>query len=219
MKKIQILTLLLCFSLASFAQITETTRSMSLGNNNSCSILLKKTDKKEVEKAWGKYIKDFKGKTKFNKKKDETFTDNAEIKEMSSNTVDVYATFVDQGDDTEMFVWFDLGGAFLSSSTHPERYPFAEKIINDFAMTVSTAMIEDELKENEKMLKKMEGDLKDAEKDQKNHEDDISKYEKKIEEAKAGIEKSIEDQKNHAVEIEKQKAKVEEIKKKLKDLK
>ena len=219
MKRFQILTLLLTFSVLSFAQISETTRSMSLGNNNGCSLLLKKTDKKEVVKSWGKFMKDFKGKTKYDKKKDETITDDAEIKEMSSNTVDVYATFVDQGDDTEMFVWFDLGGAFLSSSTHPERYPFAEKMINDFAMTVSTAMIEEELKENEKMLKNMEGDLKDAKKDQKNHEDDIAKFEKKIEEAKEGIKKSIENQKNHTTEIETQKVKVEEIKKRLKDMK
>ena len=53
---------------------------------------------------------------------------------MSRNTVDVYALIEGRGPDAELVVWFDLGGAFLSSEMHPTRFPYADKILSDMVL-------------------------------------------------------------------------------------
>jgi len=168
MKKILTIMVLFAFAISTYAQVSETSRSMSQGKNNALTISLKKTDKKEIEKKLEKFLKkNYDGKTKRNKKSGEIFSDNSKIEKMSSNAVDIYAVVDDAGDDTQLTVWFDLGGAYLSSAMHTDRFPAGEKLLNDFALTVSKANIEDELKSQKKSLGKLEGNLKDLEKDEK----------------------------------------------------
>lgn len=206
------------FVAMTFAQVKEGAASMSKGSNNAFSLELRNTQEKEVQKEWEKFLKGYKGKVKFDKKKGETFADDSEIEEMSSNTVDVYSTLRQNGENTVLTVWFDLGGAFLNSSMHGEKVPVAKKMLNEFALSVSRASVEEDLKEQEKVLKDMEKDLKKLEKDKENLENDIKKYEEKIAQAKEDIKQNLEDQKNKAVEIKEQEVKVKEIEQVLKKL-
>lgn len=213
--------LLLVFVLVcgtTFAQVNEGLRTMPKGKNNAVSIMLKKTNKKEVEKAWNKYIGDYKGKTKLNKKTNITFTDNAEIKEMSDNTVDVYAQVVEQGADTELVVWYNLGGAYVSSSEHAQAYGKANAMLIEFAGQVSTAAIEELLAEEEDKLKKLEKDQEDLKKDKKGYENEIQKCEEKIAEAKKDISENESAQSAKEEEIGKQQKVVDDIKARLKKM-
>ncbi len=221
MKKFTILALFMAFGIASvFAQVKEGSASMSKGSNNAFAIELRQTEAKEVTEAWTKYIKEYKGKTKFDKKSKEVFSDNAEIRDMSSNTVDVYGSVQQRGENTVLTVWFDLGGAFLSSSMHGgEKAAVAEKLLNKFAGTVSTAALEDEIKAQEKVVKNLEGDLKGLQKDKEGHEKEIEKCEQKIKEAKESIVTNLEDQKNKQVEIETEKKVLDSLLEKLKKIK
>ncbi len=219
MKKITLFLFLLVFgATAMTAQIKEGSASMSQGSNNAFTIELRKTEAKEVEKAWIKYLKDFDGKVKKAKKSPEVFADNSEIKAMSSNTVDIYSTAKQSGENTTLTVWFDLGGAYLNSSMHGDKVAVAEKILNEFALSVSRASIEEDLKEQEKILKKLNGDMKDLKKDKEDYEDEIAKCEKKIAEAKEGIKENAGAQETKTKEIEAQAEVVEKIKKLLKKL-
>lgn len=204
----------------SFAQIQvdvmEGAVSMSQGDNYSQTIVLEKSNRKDVEKAWEDFIDKYKGKTKKNRKTGEVFSDNAKLEAISSNTVDVYAKAQEAGDDTKLTVWFDLGGAYLSSTTHQDRYPAAEALLNDFANKVAKSHVEDILGVQEKTLKKKNGDLKDLRKGKENLESDIKKYEQKIEEAKQDIVQNEKDQVAKEAEIESQKAMIEETKNALK---
>ncbi|MFK8101089.1 MAG: hypothetical protein AB8G15_01140 [Saprospiraceae bacterium] len=218
MKKFVLLLSFIFVASLTFAQVSEAKQSMSQGNYNGFAIDLRKTVKKDVEKAWKKYIKKYDGKTKKNKKTNETFSDNAEIEGMSTNTVDVYASVRENGEDTKLVVWFDLGGAYLSSETHPKAAAMADKMLNDFAMSVSKASIEEELEVQEKLYKKIDGDLKDLVKDKSGLESDIKKYEKKIAEAKSKIEENLKAQAAKKEELETKGETVERVKKKLNDL-
>jgi len=210
---------LLAFAYSSYAQVTETSRSMSQGKNNALTVLLKQTNKKEIEKRLEKFLKkNYDGKTKRNKKSGEIFSDNSKIEKMSSNAVDIYAVVDKQGDDTQLTVWFDLGGAYLSSDMHVDRYPAGEKILSDFALTVEKANVEEELKSQKKSLGKLEGNLKDLEKDEKKLHKNIKEWEEKIAKAKNEIEEKQTAQKNKAKEIETQKQVVKEVETKLKKL-
>ncbi len=202
MKKATLLLLAIMFSSAAiFAQIKEGNASMSHGSQNAFSLELRQTLQKDVQKAWEKYIKDYKGKVKFDKKKGETFADDCEIKDMSTNTVDVYSSLRQSGDNTILTVWFDLGGAYLNSQMHGDKISIAKKLLNEFALSVSRASVEEDLKEQEKILKDLEKDLKKQKKDKENLEDDIKKYEQKILEAKQAIKENLELQKDTEVKI------------------
>lgn len=220
MKKVTLFLAFMIFSIAAtFAQVEEGAASMSKGSENAFSLELRSTNQKDVEKAWEKYIKGFKGKVKKDKKSGEIFSDDSRINDMSTNTVDIYATVAPSGENTTLTVWFDLGGAFLNSSMHSDKVSIAKKMLNDFSMSVSTAQVEEQLKEQEKVLKGMEKDQKGLEKDKSNLENDIKKFEQKIAEAKEAITKNLEEQKNKKVEIESQKKVVSEIKTTLKKMK
>ena len=126
------------WAFAQTAVVKEGNNSMSLGSYNSLSVDLPGTETKEVEKAWDKFLDDYKGKTKKDKKTGEIFTDNAVIKPWGNNTVDIYAKVTPSSSGkgalgNKLDVWFDLGGAYLGSSSHQDKYKYAEKMLQDFA--------------------------------------------------------------------------------------
>ena len=133
-------------------------------------------------------VKQFGGKTKKISKTGEIFTDNADIPAMSRNTVDIYALIEERGPDAELVVWFDLGGAFLSSNMHTTRYPYAEKLLGDMSLKVSEAAMEEALAKQEAQLNSLAEKLKELRSQKGEITNEIMKYVDKITEAKNKIE-------------------------------
>ena len=86
-KLIFTLVIALLGSVISFAQVEEAGKPMTAGVENSLNIRLLNANEKDVEKLWKAHIKSYKGKTKKDRKSGETFTDNALVPEISSNTI------------------------------------------------------------------------------------------------------------------------------------
>lgn len=188
---------------------------MSQGINNALSIDLLNTDAKTVEKLWKKFMKGYKSKTKKVKRKDEWFSDDAEIASVGGiDPVDVYAIFAESGDDIILTVWFNLGTeGYVSSNQHPEQYQGAQQLLNRFALDVSRQSANNALKLEENNLKKMESDMKRLKKSNKRYHNDIEQAEKKIEKAKANIETNELEQEELEAQIKAQKEKVQVAKK------
>jgi len=216
MKKLIFLTICTFSFQMLFGQIAESPRSMSQGSNNGFNTLLKKSEKKEAVKLWEKFMKDYKGKTKSVKKSDELMTDNATIEQISTNTVDVYALFIETGEDVELNVWYDLGGTYLTSHTHPEAYNYVIKMLEDFVDVADQAVVQRHLETEEDNLKKMEKDLSGLEKDKTNLEAEIEKYKQKIIEAEQAIEQNVQEQQLKQEEINTQQETVKMVASKLK---
>lgn len=232
MKKIFFLVSVLLISHTSliYAQLVrETSASMSLGNNNAIMLEMDYADASKVLEVFDKYVSDFKAKTKT--KKGELFADNAMIKSIAgNNTVDIYARAEKGMNKVVLTVWFDLGGAYLSSRSHPDKYLEAEKWLYEFAKIMVKKGIEDELKAEQKKLSDLENDLKNLARDKEKLERNITSDEKsikdmenKIAQAKQNIEKSKQDiitnldqQKNKNDEIERQKEVIKKVEAKLK---
>lgn len=186
--------------------IEETEKTMSKGTNAAFFIMIDGTSKGDLEKEWKDFTKDFKAKAKQDRKSKEWLADDAKISSLSDNAVDVYADIrYESKDVSSIYVWFDLGGAFVNSETHAEAATEAEKILQKFVVQVYKHQAEDVLKSEEKALSSLEKDLKKLEKDNQD-------YHKKIEEAKEliakmekNIETNVEDQKKKGVEIDTQK--------------
>ncbi|MEM6320547.1 MAG: hypothetical protein AAF960_22955 [Bacteroidota bacterium] len=188
MKKVTLLVALAFVLSNVYGQVKEAKRFMSQGQNNALVVSLQKSDKEEVEKEWLRIVKEFGGKTKKITKTGEIFTDNADIPAMSRNTVDIYALVEERGPDAELVVWFDLGGAFLSSDMHTTRFPYAEKLLNDMSLKVSEAAMEEELAKQETQLVSLSEKLKELNTEKGEITNEIMKYVDKITEAKNKIE-------------------------------
>lgn len=207
--------------------IKEETKSNSKGSFNALVMELPGTSSKEVGKAWSKFAKKYKGKTKYDRRGNEYITEDATIKDMSDNTVDIIAKVEDRGQDGSVItVWYNLGVSYLSSKDFAERYPAGEKLLKDFANNVSADMIEEELKEAEKLLKTYESNLSKLEKEEKQRTKDIEDYkntitkmEQNIVEAENDVKESKENQGKAKVEIDGQKKVVDEIKQRLESVK
>lgn len=225
MKRITLLSIAFIFvaffnTQVSAQEVMEMKETMSEGTNSALVLELPKTDAKTVEKAWTKYLKDLDGKTKKkNKKTGEIFTDNAMIKAMSKNTVDIYSKVQSKGGGSRLVVWFDLGGAFLGSGTHPEQYNIAAEMINDFSANISIAKAEDVLKIEEDALDKQEDKLKKLDKETADMKEKIADYKKKIKELEGNVVKNDEKRKEQAKNVETQKVKTESARKTVKDMK
>ena len=208
-------------------QIREETRNMSLGSFNCLVLDLPSTSKKDVIKLWEDHAKSFKAKkTSYNKKTDEIFSDDAILKEISPNTVDVYAKVNETATGTEISVWFNVGLNYLSSREFPQQYLGGEKVMRDFAGSLALELLEGELKTQEKALGNLESDLKKLEKDKSSKEKDIEDNRKAIQKAEENIKKLQEEvganevqQGSKKQEIDTQKTVVEDIKAKIRDAK
>ena len=215
MKKI-ILTVAVCFTLvtanAQKISVKDGSEKFANGSHNAYSVTIYETSKDDVESKWKSLLKDFKNE-KVKSDNGEIFGDNVVIKDWGNNPVDVYAKFDEDkaAKTVTMRVAFDLGGAYLSSSDG-EKHNGAKKMIKDFAVKTTKESMGDKVKDQEKILSKLEDNQKDLEKDNKNSKSDIENYKSKIKKAEEDITKNESDQAKKKSEIDAQKKVVENAK-------
>jgi len=223
MKNFLTFLLLIAFGCSTaFAQfISEEMKEMKLGKGteNALSIELPKANEKDVQKAWEKFAnKTMKGKSKSDRKSGEIFTEGARIADMSYNAFNTYATTETAGAGTILTLWVDLGDSYLNSEDDPDEYKAMEKQLYAFALVVARNQLKDQLKAEEKGLKKMEGELKRLVKDKSGYENDIKKAKELIAQREADIEQNTEDQENKELDIEAQKRVIQNTEGKINDL-
>lgn len=218
MKRI-LLPALLLFTPSVFAQsmVSESVVAIDGKSRNSLTVIVKDAKADDIKKAWKKQLKDLKGNVS---DKSIIFGDDCQLKGMGDNTFDVYSVIEDLGNNgIKLSAAFDLGGAYLSTSDHPEKYPAAEQLMKSFAVAQAKEVVKFEIDAAHKILKGFEKEFSGLEKDKEKLEKDIEDYKKKIEEAKAAIEKNIASQANKKTEIEGLKATISDLEKKEKSIK
>lgn len=162
--------------------ITESYEKIADGKNNSLSVIIYETDSKNVEKEWKTLMKDFGAKVSSKK---EIFADDAIIKNISPDTLEIYAIIESVNDfDTKLIVAFNMGGKFLSSVIHNDEYKTAERIIHDFAVSCAKNEVLEQIKDAEKSLGKLKNDSTQLVKENEDLSKKISQWEMNIETAK-----------------------------------
>jgi len=215
MKKIILLSLFSAFTTWSWAQkitVHESRENIGGGNHNALVVQVYGADAKDVEKEWKSKMKDLGAKVSNNK--GEWFGDNAVIKEMGNNTIDIYARVDDKKTEVDLVVAFDLGGAFLNSSEHADKYKIVEKMMHDFAVKMTKDAIEYQLKNQQKALDKLTSQQKDLEKQNKNLNDEITDYQNRVKKDQDAIVKNKDDQALKQKDIAQQQQAVDETTKK-----
>jgi len=217
MRKRQLLFMTLALGLfstinAQELSVKEKQELVGGGTHNSLIVTLFDVEKKYAEKEWKDFLRSKKAKVT---SKTEIFADDAEDSNMGDNTFDVYSRIVIAGDNRlELIAGFDLGGAFLSSKMHPQKYTRAKEMLYDFAIELSKKSVDRQIKENEKILERLVKEEEVYITSVKRLEADIEAYKKKIEEAKLAIKEIQKDQGLKKGEIITQKKVITTIKKK-----
>lgn len=185
--------------------VNDGSQKFSDGSHNAYSVTIYETSKSDVESKWKSFLKDFKTE-KVKTEKGELFADNVLIKEWGNNPVDIYTIFEEdkKAQTVVMHVAFDLGGAYLTGSDG-EKHSGAKKMLKDFAIKTTKESLGIKLKEQEKILSKLEDNQKDLEKENKSLKSDIDSYKSKIKTAEENLAKNEEAQSKKKSEIEAQK--------------
>lgn len=218
LKLLPLLTIFfLSFSLN--GQIVESEMAMCNGANNALTLEIPNADDKIVEKVWKSYAKSFDGKVKKVKKADEHITASPTLAGFSSAGLkNIYVRCEQQGADVAFHTWFELEDQYVNSYNNPDEFDEAQKVLLNFGLEVAKEYTIMELDNEEKTLKKMNGDLKKLMKEKENYEKAISDYEQKIIEAQANIENNVVEQERMNDTIEAQHEAIEVVKKKLANL-
>ena len=117
----------------------------------------------------------------------------------------------------EILVWFNLGGAYLSSSSHRDAADYLRtEWFPELDNRIYSHMVALELGAEEDKLKDANKEHDSLIKDQKKLESDIADYQDKIKQAEKDLEQNAKQQEEILKIIAEQQAAVEAVKKKLK---
>lgn len=198
--------------------INEVRKGMSMGVKEAFTVDVSSLDSKETEKVLMDYLKDVKGKKgpKKDRKTKEILVDDAELKAISNNTVDIYATMDSKGDNSTVTFWFDLGGAFLSQDAHPDKMEAVSEWLYNFSKATRLRTVELELEAEEDQLKELNKAYDKLQKEQEKLQDAIKKAEETIASAKADLKSNANAQDSSKQSIAEQERMIQEVKDKLK---
>lgn len=221
MKKLLVLAFAITITFSVSAQkikVKEANENIGGGNHNSITVTLYDISPSDAVDAFRSFIKKYDGKR--SSLDGGVFSDNATIKDMGNNTIDIYGKAQGKKGDPEItfVIAFDLGGAFLNSSDHKDQYKVAEKIAKEFAINTCKEIVEQKLKDAQRKQSGFEDEQKDLEKENRSLTSDIEDYKAKIKKAEDNIVTNKSNQEKKKAEIETQKKAVSEVETKLKSI-
>jgi hypothetical protein len=220
-KNLLLFAILFASITATFAQrkikVEERNESFLNGNHNSLVVNIYEANQDLIEKEWKKFMKDYNAKVSTKK---EVFADDAMIKELSPNTVDVYARVEKNSEgDFNLIVAIDLGGIYLSSSTNSDKYNVAEELVYKFAVQTTKEAIKGQIKSENNILDDLIKSSENLVRENENLKKDIEDYETKILRAQDNIKLNDQSQVRLGEEIEKQRMVVKQIEEKQESVK
>lgn len=188
---------------------------MSAGEQNALVLAIPGVEEDLVSDLWKDYMKDFyDAKPKWQRRDDEWLSDDVEILAIGKgNTIDVYAKTEKKDGEVLVYLWIDLGGAFLNRSEHPDRYVEADKLLMRFGLEAAKENVRLELEAQEDALKDLERDLERLASDKERSEREIRRAEETIEKAKKDIKQNLEEQEAMKKRIEEQRELIKAVQK------
>lgn len=219
---------LLSFPLYSQSQnnieVEETSAEFKGESRNAIGVKVYGEEHDKVEK---KARKTFRGWGRVKNREAPLYVKEAEWDEMGDHPFDFYLKVEEQDDSThKVLVGAYLGGAWLNSSDHSERYEAMSARIREFAVRVTKKALEKVVEQEQERLEELTAKMEELNEQKEDKEDAIEDHKNTIEEAKATIEEAkaaIEDAESRIEELKEKKGaqeeKVKAQKKKLEKIK
>lgn len=155
MKKV--LMLLVLFSCMQHLQAQKTViraEEMSIGGavRPASLVVIENANQESVEKKWNSYIKKQKGKV--SRSNDGFFHDNAIIKSIGPDTLDIYSVVQSSGTAVTIAMAVNKNNEFITNKSG--TYPALEAFLYEFAVDVKKEMAADEVEAAAKVLEAKE---------------------------------------------------------------
>lgn len=195
---------------AGTVNVIEETSKIAGGNNNALTVVIYEADFEVVLKAWKKEMKDTKAKVK--KSSGEIFADDAVIKKLGEHPMDIYARTEKVEGGCKLIIGVNLGGAFLNSSKHKDKYNLFASFVEEFAKLQVKNSIKEQVEAAEKELKSRQKEQEKLVKEKGDLKVKIEGYNNDIKEAEGEISSNENNQENQKKLIEEQKKSVEAVK-------
>ena len=193
--------------------VNEIYSYMSKGQQTGFEIPIQEAKPDEALDNFEKFMKKYKGKTTSpSKKNPEGFIDNAMIKEVSPNYVDLYYTAQATEYGSKILVYVDLGGAFLGSQSHPSQFGVMQNLLKEVGRQQAIVIADSQVKAEEKVLEGLEKEIKDLAEDKANHIKEIEKANALIAQREQDIISNDQNQATKQQQIEIQKTIVQTVK-------
>jgi myosin heavy subunit len=206
-----------------FGQVAEAEKTMSQGTKNALTLEIKNVTVKSVEKEWKRYIKEFKkDDDKYDKKSKEFRVMKAKLPLISGdvNTVDIYVVFMETSSGSvNATFWYDLGGIYLNSKDHADKFREASAWMKKFATQAEQTVMKEKLEEETDRLKEVEKKLRKLVSTKEDLLKDIENYKEKIKKAESDISNNVKDQELTKKAIEEAQKNVEAAKKRVDQVK
>ncbi len=162
-------------------KVSEETQSFSNGSHNSIVVNIPFADKDMVLKALKSEMKSWGGKVDG---KSDLVLKQGKMKETGDKPFDAYGKIVGEGSGgIKVAVAIDLGGAYLSSREHNDKYSVFVKKMKAFASKTATEAMNDKISEEKKIFAALEKDQKNLVKEKEKEEKDIVDAKKEIEDS------------------------------------
>lgn len=217
--KYPILIILVLATQSLTAQIKTTQlihASMSLGKQSGLQIRIPEADEKQVWKAWEDFLKDNGAKTSKIRKHDELLAESVTLKSFGEFSMDIYSAVEQTAQGVMLKVYFKKEDGFIDVSQNATAQAAGKTILANFARQTCLDAIDEQIKEEEKNLKKLNKEKEDLVKDQESYESDIKDAEELISKRIKQLEQNASNQEIKEAEIATQNKKLEEVKAKLK---
>jgi valyl-tRNA synthetase len=199
-------------------EVNESKEKLSVGNVNCLVVNIPYGSKDDIENAWKKLMKKANAKVSG---KSEIFADNASFPDISPNTIDFYFRLDELKKDEgyKAIVGLDLGGAFLNSKDHPAGYEAAKKMLKNFATDIAEKAIENQVKDQERVVSKLKNQQNDLDKENKKLQKEIEECESTIQKNKDKISQNQHEMKDLDSKIGKETEKLNDLREKMNKLK
>lgn len=137
-----------------------------------------------VLNAWNKFHKPFGAKPKQDKsQRNYYFSDNANITELSENTIDIYTRIYETSEGVRFACAFDLGGVFISSRKTADKFQKAKLLLNKFYAQIAMDAIIAEIELELQALEEIKAEYEKIDEEIANYESEAETYREAVSEA------------------------------------
>ena len=198
-------------------EVKEVVAPLSMGERTGYEVSLGDKSEKDVIKALKIWVNDIQKKVAVDETgKHEFKATNITAPTLSENPSNIYFLFTSEKDELIVTGFFEVNGAFVSSTTNPDKVKACETLMQKFAYRIEKITIEEKVNAERKILEQRNDEQTSLEKKNKQLNDQITEWEESIKKAKTDLEANAKNQETKKAEIATQQKKLDEIQTELK---
>ena len=198
-------------------EVKEVVSALSMGERSGYSVRLGDRSEKDVVKALKIWINDIQKKVEVDETgKHEFKATNITAPTLSENPSNIYFLFTTEKDELIVTGFFEVNGAFVSSTTNPDKVKACETLMQKFVYRLEKIAIQETVTAEQKILEQRNDEQTSLEKKNKQLNDQITEWEESIKKAKSELETNAKNQEAKKEEIASQQKKLNEIQSELK---